>query len=330
MALVIALGQRQMAAQAKYAGEANWKEVCARATAKPLTVVEGGRKGCDSERLYYGFGGTPDREAALACGYYERAHARPDTGDPFYGVGVLSMLYANGFGVQRNYDLAIRFACENTWAADAEMEGRIGHLEYLRDRHSQTTDFDLCDDATSGLMEGACARVGERAAQAKREARLKAISAGWTPEVRQAFQALEQAEQAFAEAHSGKEIDLSGTGRAAFSIEGAEKVHEQFLADLERLVKGNVPAASEVDYKNADAKLNTSYRALLAERGKESKEERMPGSVEVSGIRETERVWIKFRDAWVTFGSVANPGVSKEQVGTWITRQRVEQMKEIE
>ena len=179
-------------------------------------------------------------------------------------------------------------------------------------------------------MEGACADVAEKSAKAKRNARLKAISSGWTAEAKQLFQTLQQAERAFAEAHSGKEIDLSGTGRAAFSIEAEGKVHDQFLADLERLVKGNVPAASEVDYKNADAKLNTSYRALVVERGKESKEERMPGSVEVAGIREAERVWIKFRDAWVAFGSVANPGVSKEQVGTWITRQRVEQVKGIE
>ena len=325
------LGHRQMTAQAKYAGEANWKEVCARATAKPLTTPESNLKDCDSTRLYYGFDGTPNRKSALACAYYERAHPKPDTGDAFYGPGVLSMLYANGLEVQRNYDLAIRFACENSWAAGAEMEGRIGHLEYMRDTHSKATNFDLCDDATSGLMEGACAQIGEQSAKAKRQANLKTISIGWPPQAKQSFEALQRAEMAFAEARGAKETDLSGTGRAAFSIEAEGKVHDQFLENLQKLSKGTVPNASQTDYQDADAKLNASYRKLLSDRIKANNDQpRNPGEVEVSGIRETQRAWIKFRDAWVAFGKAAYPQLSKEQIATLITRQRIEQMKEIE
>ncbi len=95
------------------------------------------------------------------------------------------MLYANGFGVERNYDLAIRFSCENASAAEAEMEGRIGHLEYLRDHPGvKAKRFDLCDDATSGLMEGQCAYIDEQPRIAKRERRIKALSAHWTGDAR--------------------------------------------------------------------------------------------------------------------------------------------------
>ena len=305
--------------------EPHWKDICARATAQPLKVPNfAASKDCSSESLYYGFGGAPDAKAALACAYYERTHPKPEEGDAFYGVGVLTMLYANGVGAERNYDLAIRFACENTWAADAEMEGRIGHLEFMRDHPTaKAQHFDLCDDATSGLMEGACASVSEQTIRAKREIKIKALSARWPSAAMQAFAALEKAEQAFADARSGKEIDLSGSGRAAFSIEEEGRIHDQFVENLQALAKGLVPAA---DYKNKDLELNKSYRELLADRPKPQ----MAGEVEVAGIRETQRVWIKFRDAWMAFAPLAFPKVSAEGIGTFITAQRIEQFKDVQ
>jgi len=317
--------------------QADWKDICARATADPLAApaFTNGKplselKDCDSTRLYYGFSRAPDRKAALQCAYFERAHPRPSTGDPFYGVGVLSMLYANGFGIQRNYDLAIRFTCENTWAAQAEMEGRIRHLQHLRDSRSQTANFDLCDDGTSGLMEGACAEIGEQFAETKRAQKLKVLSAGWSREVKTAFENLQKAEQSFAMAHSGREIDLSGTGRGAFSIEAAAKVHDQFIQNLQRLAKGTVPPASAQDYRDVDANLNARYSQLLASKRKDEDQPRMGGEVELSGIRESERAWIKFRDGWMAFAPLANPKIEAKQIGALITGQRIEQFKDIE
>src|SRR6185437_3261142 len=141
--------------------EKSWKQVCQRALAAPIKLPAFTRvrskawlQHCDSEALYYGFSAPPDFVGALQCAYYERANPKPSNGDPFYGPGVLMMLYANGKGVLRNYSLAIRFACENTWTADAEMEYRLGRLEHLRDTRAVRTRFDLCDDGTSGLTEG--------------------------------------------------------------------------------------------------------------------------------------------------------------------------------
>jgi uncharacterized protein YecT (DUF1311 family) len=338
MVLMLALAGAASAGQTSFPSEKNWKEVCSRAISAPSVVPqfpkpkpENELRNCDSARLYYGFDGSRDYDAALQCGYYQRAHPRTDIGNPLYGPGVLSMLYANGLGAPRNYDLAIRFACENTWAADAEMEGRLGHLEHMRDSHSTAANFDLCDDATSGLMEGACAEIGEELAKAKREQKIKAISANWPAAAKQTFQALQKAEQAFAQARGRYETDLSGTGRAAFSIEAEAKVHDQFLANLQRLSKGGLPNVSVADYQSADAKLNADYRQLIAERSKENNDAtRMPGEVAVGGIRDTERVWIKFRDAWMEFGKAAYPQFSPDQIGMMITKQRIEQLKDIE
>ena len=81
----------------------------------------------------------PTTRGALQCGWYERAHLDPSVGNMFEGPGILAMLYANGQGVPRNYDLAIRFACEGDWTAEAEQELRIGppgsHAEGVRAWH---------------------------------------------------------------------------------------------------------------------------------------------------------------------------------------------------
>ncbi|MGI4827284.1 MAG: hypothetical protein ACRYFU_03700 [Janthinobacterium lividum] len=69
----------------------------------------------------------------------------------FYGPGVLTMLYANGYGTPRDYKLALRFACEQSWASDAEFALRVGHLEALSHTPAQSYTFDLCEDTTSGL-----------------------------------------------------------------------------------------------------------------------------------------------------------------------------------
>ncbi len=233
------------------------------------------------------------------------------------------MLYANGRGVARNYDLAIRFVCENTWAAEAETEGRIAHLEKLRLGQAERKDFDLCDDVTSGHMGGLCESVHQRFLDVKRQQKLDALSANWLPSDKEAFKALDAAEKAFADARSYYEIDREGTLREAFTLEEKGRLREQFVADLRRFAAGDIPAASASDYRSADQKLNDVYRRI----------EQIPdpaephGAVTASGVRETERVWIKYRDAWVAFAHVAYPRISDDSVRTYVTRARIEELQ---
>ncbi len=313
--------------------EKNWKEICARATAAPLATPsfahvapESELQHCDSTALYYGFDHAPDPAAALQCAYYERAHPRPSEGDPFYGPGVLSMLYANGRGVERNYNLAIRFACENTWAAEAEMELRIGHLEHLRDTNASASNFDLCDDATSGLLEGACESVQQQFADAKRRKELDAILARWPPGVKAAFQSLDAAEEAFVKARTRNEVDLSGTGRAAFALEEQGRLRDQFLINLQRFAKGDIPSASAADYSDVDHKLNAVYQHI--QHAPETAWQY--GTIKPPGIRDTELAWLKLRDAWVEFGRLAYPHLSADTVRTQIARLRLHQLQSLD
>lgn len=329
-ALVAAVASAQTTTQRR---EKNWQQVCARVTAAPLTIpsfahveAEDNLQHCDSAALYYGFDHPAEWTAALQCAYYQRSHPRPSEGDPFYGPGVLAMLYANGHGVPRNYDFAIRFACENTWAAEAEMELRIGHLEQLRDTHALVTNFDLCDDGTSGLMEGACESVQQRFSAVKRRQELDVISVMWSPQVKEAFKTLDAAEETFVAARTGKEIDLSGTGRGAFSLAEEGRLRDQFLTNLRRFAEGDVPPASLSDYQSVDRRLSGAYQHI--EQSSDSFWQY--GTAKPAGIRETEGAWLKLCNAWVEFARVAYPGLSADTVRTEITRLRLHQLRALQ
>lgn len=312
--------------------EKDYENICARATAQPLPPPKFEHpepdtwlEHCDAEALYYGFDRPADPAAALQCAWYERAHPQPTRGDPFYGPGILMMLYANGKGVPRDYNLAIRFVCENRWLSENEMEFMTGDLEDRRDAHSTASDFDICKDGTSGLMMGACEAVTQEFADAKRRQQMDAITAAWSPAAKQSFPALQAAEKAFEDARTGNEVDLSGTGRAAFALEEQGRLRDQFLINLGRYAQGDVPAASADNLAALDRELNAVYQRL----------QQAPATawqystVKPKGILETERAWLKLRAAWVQFGQVAYPRLGSDSISAQITRLRLHQLRSL-
>ena len=84
----------------------------------------------------------------------------------------------------------------------------------------------------------------------------------WSPQVKEVFKALDAAEEAFAAARIGKEIDLSGTGRGAFLLEEEGRLRDQFLINLRRFAQDDVPPASLSDYQSVDRSLNDAYQHI--------------------------------------------------------------------
>jgi hypothetical protein len=315
-----------------YKAERDWQQTCKYAEAQTLTPIQpaGPLSGdqlikCDETALYYGLGEEPDYAAAVQCGWFQRAHPQETVGNMFYGPGVLTMLYANGKGVSRNYDLAIRFACENHWAAEAEMSNRIGHLEYLREAGPQNTKFDLCDDITSGLSDGFCTRIQTRMADAVRSRKVNEILDRLPLSVKSAFPSLQVAESAFEAARTRGEVDLSGTSRGAFQLTEEAKLRDQFLINLQRFGRGDVPAASENDLSLLDQNLNDIYQRI-----RHSPASRWEfGTIKPEGIRDTERKWVLLVDAWTTFARIAYPSLSTTRIRAQLIRLRLHQLRSL-
>ena len=274
---------------------------------------------CNSYDLYFGFDHAPDLVKARKCAYIEREAGKrfPDT--VFGAAGLLTMVYANGKGANRNFDLAVKFACEISEGSD---DSRVQHLLELKGQHWAGNDFSLCDDSGSGFMMGMCARLDEDFKHAERGRKLSAVTAKWTTTQKTAFRELQKAANAFFEASSQNEVDLSGTARAEFEIEAEADLNDGFLAALERFEKGELPKYSVEDFSKADAELNSRYSKI------QSDPNNTIGfsTVTPEGIKIAQRAWLRYREGWVKFGQLKYPSVTQESWRTWLTQERAKML----
>jgi uncharacterized protein YecT (DUF1311 family) len=289
------------------------------ASDRPTAAQAQALKGCDSEKLYYGIGMRADPVKARQCAFLEA-----DKGDEsvFGGRTMLMMVYANGRGARQDYDVAIHLAC-GIEGAPAESDARVTDLADRRKRGDKDGDFDYCDGITSGLAAGYCAGHRESVEGAKREAAWAQLTAAWSPAEKQALARLRAAHEAFAQASGGGEVDHSGTARAAMEIGAEEALRDALLAMLRQLEAGKAPVSSHAQYVAADAALNAAYRKEL----RDVEPNAGTGAVTRDGIRDAQRAWLAYRDAFLAFAAVRYPKVPRETLATWLTLKRIEMWK---
>ena len=285
------------------------------ASDRPDAAAARGLAGCDSEKLYYGIGMAPDPVRARRCAFVEAG--TKDGDGPFSGRAMLMTIYANGRGAARDLDVATHLAC-GLDGAPFESDGRVNHLAALKGRSRAGPDFDYCDDISSGLAMGYCAAHQSEIDGVRREAALGRLTAGWTPAERSAFASLRKAEDTWVDAHGSNEVDLSGTARAAMEIAAEDSLRDSFLETLRTLSAGKAPHFSAAQSAAADAALNAAYakarKAVAADGG--------PGAPTRDGIREAQRAWLRYRDAFLAFAAVKFPGVSRDSLAAWLARDR--------
>ena len=280
---------------------------------------------CESYKSYSGIGRKADYGVALQCAWSERlaiqANLEPKNNEDgaFGGPAMLAVLYANGEGVARNIPLAIRFACE-AGGAPMEIQIRIEHLESLSSTApANGSSFDFCDDITSGFMEGFCAAYGSEIEDQKRAISFKALVSHFTPAQRPAFDALRKSEEDYALAHARGEIDLSGTARAMYQIDAEQSLRDDFLAALLSFQEGNLPKSTADAAREADLRLNSAYRKVMQDAEAHKSDY---GAVQPEGIRNAERAWLSYRDAWLAFAKLRYPVVPAESWLALLTTDR--------
>lgn len=278
-------------------------------------------KGCSSEDLYFGIEVPKDPVRARQCAYLERQ--APDNGWPnlFAGTGMLMTIYANGLGAARNFDIAMKFACE-LGGAQAEEEGWIAHLQKFKTENWQGQDFSPCDDITSGAAMGYCEAHEAKLAGAVRKTKLAGITAHWPGTERKAFAALEKAKNGYAAAVADNEVDMSGTARGALSIAARETEDGQFLATLEKAVSGGLPSVSQSDFVEADNKLNALYQKI-----QKKSDTSDWGTVTKEGIKRTQRAWLTYRGTFTNFARSNFPSIAPQSLKKVLTEQRIESLE---
>ncbi|WP_153100950.1 lysozyme inhibitor LprI family protein [Paraburkholderia hayleyella] len=290
-------------------------EICAPVKNKVVPGVDlnpkSGQKGDeDCEALYYAPGGHPDYKAAYQCAL--RKNDRQ----------VLTMSYANGYGVQRDVAAALKIACTSRDGPFPDLLESATHLRKMLSDGS-TEKFDQCDDVSSTAGSKHCDAIKLSFDSAARAQRLAAITQAWSPADKNAFATLEKAKNSYLDTYAKSEIDRTDGASDAYAAAARSSQEDSFTETLDLLEKGKFPRASKAAFEQADKALNKAYRFTQRPRSR-SAEESMWGAISATGIRETQRAWLRYRDAWVALAAKRYPAVSATAIKTYLTRQRTD------
>lgn len=270
---------------------------------------------CSSEDLYFGFGEPPDPVKARKCAYVEMEQGKDDL--DIAGRAILMMVYANGKGVDRNLDVAMKLACEMK-GEPGDIAGNIYELERLR-KYPPTTRYSVCDHSAAPHLYKSCAVLGDRFEEIERQKKIATITASWTEKEKSAFDHLRDAAEKFFKSRASSEIDL----RPTFEVQERAFMERDFIEKLEKLQGGEFPAFSAADFKTAQADVDHAYAQTQKDPN------RSWGTATVEGVRQTQQLWLAYRDAWVNFGKVKYPRVSADSWRTWLTQERLAMLQRL-
>ena len=287
---------------------------------KPAVEAQGPQSG--ASMLYYQKRSQAATSQAEWNGVRQAALAQGDD-------AVLMMMYANGFGVPRNTDIATYYACDMRFAAQAETRARV---TYLSSAPSPTRVFDQCDHVTSGMMGGVCADIRQSQDRRVREAHLDRAAQSLPASAKATFKRLRTAADAYANA-AWKEVDGHGTGAAGFAIEHQEQLREQFMQSVLDLLGnqlgnkvGNQPGAMpDRDTARLDAALNAVYQRLMSTPSSQADAPDRLGESTIgrTELRNIERLWIAYRDAFLAFAATLPATSRPNPIAARLISQRI-------
>jgi len=291
------------------------KDVQFPAKDQPTADDKNSLKNCSSQDLYFGFDRPPDYVKARKCAYLEMEQGK----DPLdlTGRAILMMVYANGKGVDRDLDIAVKFACGMD-GGPADVAGNIYELNRMK-KYPPTARFDVCDHSSARHLYESCAIVGDRIDRVQRAKKVAEYAGTLTKKQQKAFSHLDETAEAFFKSRASSEIDL----RPTFEVQEVALLENQFIQKLQQLQQGKPPSFSQTDLHKAQAGVDQAY----AETQKDPN--RRWGTATVDGVRKTQQLWLAYRDAWVMFGKTKFPKVSADAWRTWITEDRLDELQKL-
>ena len=341
----------------------SWQATCTRYRNTPLpsslrAPQTPNSKSCISVSSYYGLGIPVDYTEARRCAVLERAgvptHAvtaiTPQDAPDRIGIEgptMLAMLYGNGDGVPRNKDLALRFACEAIDAGaiappyysepDNPDEDQAIFPKLLSDivaagkdtRAHPNEKIDMCNYVEQqGRLLSTCDYIVRLREGLQRRAEIESFADRFTPDQKTAYLRLVAAFEAYAVAHDDNEIVVLGHYPSTARWERQPLQEQQFIAEMRQFESGDLPTYTADEYAVADRDLNAQYREAMQTAGQPNP--KLPDDIPrppADNLRNTERLWLSYRDSWVTFGRLRYTQVSAASWLTWATHSRLEELK---
>lgn len=308
---------------------ADWNQACLKVwnlqppkgeALPPKLLASAGK--CDAQLLYYD---TLDKPSATQADWDTvRACAISNDDD-----AVLTMLYANGLGVKFNPALALQHACGgNNLQIDPQSVAR-DMMNLAEAARPASPRYDICSEATTTASMIPCGQIAERRSDHADARKLAALSQRWSIPQQAALGRLHAAAMAFA-GKLGAEADddtIATLDRVPYSI-GSVRVSQKarFMLDIKQAEDGQLPAYTRAQFIALDKQLNASYRQSMEEAPDPQSQASIDSRALLDDTRETERAWLKYRDAWVDFGKARYPQVPDYAWKAWLTERRIKQL----
>jgi uncharacterized protein YecT (DUF1311 family) len=156
---------------------------------------------------------------------------------------------------------------------------------------------------------------------ARRDLAWTKVTARWSEVHRAAFDTMRKAATAFFEARAQVEMDQTGTGHLAYAIIEAASLEDALLESVRAFETGKFPARASLT--RVDAQLNAVYSRIMRRESLDA------GTISKEGIRETQRTWLTYRDAWASFAARRYPARSAAEWKAWMTAARITQLKSL-
>jgi hypothetical protein len=283
---------------------------------RPTAAEEKALASCASVDLYYGLGAPADPVKARKCAYAEMDRgARPG----LTGKAILSMIYANGKGVERNYDFAIKTAC-TIGDSPGDGAGRVYQLLRMKKENSSgETRYSVCEHSSGRNLYEQCAILGARFDKVDRDEKLEKFIAAWSARDKKAFHAFWEEEERFARVEANNAVDLGGT----FEIQEEVFVINNMVEALEKLEKGELPKHSAEEAHSAQAAEAAAFEKTQTGPTSEW------GTATRAGVKTSEEEWRRYRAAWLAFSKQKYPGVSEDSWKTWLDQERVDMLTKL-
>jgi uncharacterized protein YecT (DUF1311 family) len=271
----------------------------------------------DCPSLYSGLEGAPDLPAALAC---FRANGN-------WAMVAVMLLDGEGAAV----DVAGARAAyqhlldENGHARD---DDAVAMEKILRQRESHPGDarrIDFCREvARTTYSLDLCAAIGDRADERRTRETIAKTRAALAPGQQSLLDELAAAASRLIEADGQRLYQqyIDGSIRTLASYSQRQRVRKTFV---DRLQSWGSPAATLTARRSlddADRELNAVYRKTLAA---------SDASDYQSKVREAQRAWLRYRDAFAKFVSARQPPAAspaiRRLVRSLLTKDRIDELR---
>jgi len=265
---------------------------------------------CASYRSYRGIGRRVNYSEARACAWKERLAQKADLGQGPEGTAwvvggslILADIYVNGAGVKRNIPLAMRFACESE---EGMAEGALPDIKKLDSSLPAHGPFEFCDYAATTFSETFCAGYASEIATDRRDRYFDSLKASMSGEQRAAFEKLLAAEHAYIEAHAD-EVDQGGSIHNIRTLGSQDILQDLFRTEVVRFARKEWPALTDDQIAKADGALHHEYEKQLGQLRAQPRDANDLTSVTADHVAGVEKVWDRYRDAWVAFARLRYP-----------------------